>query len=403
MATAAAAVANRCGPNCDTWVMITASGTVSERWVTKWRRSRRVDDVETCAAPPVRRPSKAGARWGPGGRSSRERFTILGRLGPLAAACIGWSLYIGGEPAELTNPPDFRRPLAAGELGPMSLSQEQRALLRWGEPVRRPLPWRSSRDPWAILVSEVMAQQTQVDRVVERWEQFLQRWPTPDAAASAKLSEILGVWQGLGYPRRAKALWESARVIAEAGRFPSELDDLLALPGVGPYTARAVQAFAFERDVGVVDTNIARVLARRCGRRLSQREAQREADEFVAAGHGWAHNQSLMDLGNRLCRPRPDCEQCPLSSWCVWANDRGSLPDPAIGSAGVSTRQAPFEGSDRQARGRLLSALQGGGVRAVDAHALMGFEGDLERARSIVDSLIRDGLVIVDGELLRLP
>ena len=149
------------------------------------------------------------------------------------------------------------------------MTPEQRSLLAWGRTSRRDLPWRRTRDPWAVVVSEVMLQQTQAARVVPRFESFLRLWPTPSSLAAASLSDVLIEWSGLGYPRRARYLHIAAHhlVVHNDGNVPDRLDELLALPGIGAYTARAVLAFAFESDVGVVDTNIARVLARRAGRR----------------------------------------------------------------------------------------------------------------------------------------
>ena len=272
---------------------------------------------------------------------------------------------------------------------------EAEALADWGRSVRRDLPWRATRDPWAVLVSEVMLQQTQVARVVPKWTEFLRRWPTPGTAATAGFSEILEVWTGLGYPRRARALHDTAKVVTaeHGGTFPDDLAALLALPGVGPYTARAVLAFAFERDVGVVDTNIARVLARRAGRRLSAREAQAAADAFVRPDDGWAHNQSLMDLGAMLCRPRPDCDPCPLRATCAWAADGWPEPDPALGSAGVSGRQAKFQGSDRQGRGRLLRAVAAGPVLLSDLAEAMGWPDDPARADRVASVLAAEGFL----------
>lgn len=266
-------------------------------------------------------------------------------------------------------------------------------VLAWGARDLRDLPWRRERDPWRILVAEVMLQQTQVDRVVPKWTAFLDEFPTPSACADASLADVLRLWQGLGYPRRARNVHATAAIVVDehGGRFPDDLDALLALPGIGPYTARAVLAFAFERDVAVVDTNIARVLARTAGGRLTPKRAQAAADDLVPAGDGWLWNQVFMDLGATVCRPVPRCEECPLSDACVWTIAGRPDPDPAIGSAGVSTRQAPFEGSDRQARGRVLQAL-GAGPRAV---------GDFD-AR-IVDSLVADGLVTVDDDTVTLP
>lgn len=263
------------------------------------------------------------------------------------------------------------------------------AVLAWGAPRLRDLPWRHTRDPWQILVAEVMLQQTQVERVIPRWFQFLDLHPTPTACAGASLGDVLRTWQGLGYPRRARNLHAAAVVVRDehGGQLPGDLDALLALPGIGPYTARAVLAFAFERDVAVVDTNIARVLARVTGERLTARRAQQVADEWVPSAHGWVWNQTLMDLGATRCRPSPRCGECPLRTRCAWNVAGRPDPDPAAGSAGVSTRQAPYEGSARQARGRVLRSL-GDGARPSST-----FD------RAIVDSLVADGLVVetLDG------
>jgi A/G-specific adenine glycosylase len=274
------------------------------------------------------------------------------------------------------------------------------AVLAWGAPRLRDLPWRRTRDPWEVLVSEVMLQQTQVARVIARWPRFLARFPTPHACATASLADVLREWQGLGYPRRARNLHAAATAIVAAGSFPSDLAGLLALPGVGPYTARAVRAFAFEADAAAVDTNIARVYARLAGRRLTAREVQAHADSAVPAGEAWVWNQCLMDLGALVCRPVPACHECPLMRRCAWHASAGA-PDPAIGSAGVSARQARFEGSDRQARGRLMQALSSGPVDASVVAGVMRRDG--ATAERLVDSLVADGLVERAGHSVRLP
>ena len=272
-------------------------------------------------------------------------------------------------------------------------------VLAWGLPRLRDLPWRRTRDPWAVLVSEVMLQQTQVARVMPKWEAFLAAFPTPTSCAAAPLGDVLRLWHGLGYPRRARNLHEAAAAVATSGGFPTTLHGLLALPGVGPYTARAVMAFAFERDVAVVDTNIARVYARLFGRRLTSAEVQRVADEAVPRGDGWAWNQCLMDLGALLCRPTaPHCAECPLLARCAF---HGAGADPAVGSAGVSSRQPRFAGSDRQARGRLMKALVDAPVDRREAGALM--HRSEESAAVLIDGLICDRLVVADGRQLRLP
>lgn len=272
-------------------------------------------------------------------------------------------------------------------------------VLAWGVPRLRDLPWRHTRDPWEVLVSEVMLQQTQVPRVIPKWHAFLAEFPTTTACAAAPLGDVLRCWQGLGYPRRARNLHAAAVEVERLGGFPRTLAGLLALPGVGAYTARAVLAFAFEADAAVVDTNIARVYARHEGTRLTPKQVQALADEQVPSGDSWAWNQCLMDLGAVLCRPSsPGCAECPLLDTCAW---RGVGDDPAVGSAGVSRTQARFEGSDRQARGRLMRALSSAAVRGDHAASVMGCAPD--RAERLVASLIADGLVVADGALLRLP
>jgi A/G-specific adenine glycosylase len=272
-------------------------------------------------------------------------------------------------------------------------------VLQWGLPRLRDLPWRRTRDPWAILVSEVMLQQTQALRVIPKWQEFIAAYPTPAACAAASLGDVLRLWHGLGYPRRARNLHAAATQIADEGEFPATLDTLRQLPGVGDYTARAVLAFAFEADAAVVDTNIARVLARVAGHRLTAKQAQAAADAALPSGESWAWNQCLMDVGAALCRPAsPKCDQCPLGTSCAW---RGRGDDPAVGSAGVSTRQARFDGSDRQARGRLMKALVGGPVSVEQLPVVMGCDAD--RATRLAGDMEREGLIISARLALRLP
>jgi A/G-specific adenine glycosylase len=274
------------------------------------------------------------------------------------------------------------------------------SIFTWITPRLRQLPWRDTRDPWHVLVSEVMLQQTGVSRALPKWEMFIDAFPTPQQCADAPLGDVLRMWQGLGYPRRAKNLQAAAGVIVAQhnGVVPNTLDELLALPGVGPYTARALLAFAFEDDAAVVDTNIARVLARFHGRTLKARDAQKLADDWVPQGEAWLWNQALMDLGATVCRPQPMCDECPLNKQCSW---RGNGTDPSVGSAGVSVAQAKFAGSDRQARGRLIKQL---GECAVPIHAvpeIMDRSGEI--AMRLVNDLISDGLIVRDNDELMLP
>jgi A/G-specific adenine glycosylase len=249
-----------------------------------------------------------------------------------------------------------------------------------------------------------MLQQTQAARVIPRWTSFLAEWPTPAACAAAPLSLVLERWQGLGYPRRARNLWLAAQRCTELHRgvLPDTHDELLALPGVGQYTARAVLAFALERRVGVVDTNIARVLARAGGERLTPKRAQVAADEWVAADDPWAWNQTLMDVGATLCRPRePGCGACPIRRRCAWHLAGRPEPDPAVGTAGASGRQGRFAGSDRQGRGRVMAAMGRGPVALVDVAAVAGWPDDPSRAARIADDLVSEGLAtLVNDHLL---
>ena len=298
----------------------------------------------------------------------------------------------------------------------MSLEAE---LLAWSAQSRRDLPWRQTRDPWAVLISEMMLQQTQVSRVATRWPNFLERFPTPKACAAASVGDVVRAWAGLGYNRRAVSLHRTAVVVVERhdGRLPGDLPSLLALPGVGPYVARAVRAFANEADVGVVDTNAARVLARAvAGRRIDTRaEAQAMADALVPANMGWVWNQAMLDLGALVCtRRRPACDRCPVagragkaSSSCRWEAAGWPDPDPAEGSTGVGRPQGSFAGSDRQGRGRLVAALRRSPVPAAEVAAAAGWsaaEGEAGRAHRIADSLVADGLAVLGADgCLRLP
>ncbi len=279
------------------------------------------------------------------------------------------------------------------------------ALLDWWSGARRDLPWRATRDPWAILVAELMLQQTQVERVVEPWQAFLTEMPTPAACATAGVDRVIRRWEGLGYNRRAVHLHAASVRIVErhAGVVPDDLDALLELPGVGPYTARAVRVFAFEHDDAVVDTNVARILARVSGERLTAAVAQRLADDLVADGRGWAHNQAMLDLGARVCRPAPNCPDCPVVGWCRWAGAGRADPDPARGSAGVSGGQSRFEGSDRQGRGRLLGVLRRRPVAEHELADVCGWPDDADRAQRVAARLVADGLARRDGATYVLP
>jgi A/G-specific adenine glycosylase len=233
-------------------------------------------------------------------------------------------------------------------------------LLAWYREHGVELPWRSTHDPYAILVSEVMLQQTQVTRVVPRYVAWLERWPTVDALAAASPADVIREWQGLGYNRRGLNLHRAACVVAARG-WP---DDLTELPGVGPYTASAVRAFAFGDPVLPRDTNVLRVEER--------------------TGHRFDHTcgQALMDLGRTVCLARtPRCDKCPLAERCP---SRGRRYEPL-------RKQGPFEGSFRQRRADTLRLV------AARARAVESLDADA------VASLERDGLVATSGGVVRLP
>ena len=284
----------------------------------------------------------------------------------------------------------------------------QRAVLRWGEPRLRDLPWRRTRDPWAILVAETMLQQTQVARVVDRYGEFLARFPTTAVCAAAPVGDVLRAWAGLGYNRRAVGLHRAATMVEDDWHrtWKRDVAGLRALPGVGPYTARAILAFAFELPVAVVDTNVARVLARTAGRTLGTAAVQAAADAWAAGADPWSWNQIVLDLGATICTARrPSCDGCPLaaSNACAWHAGGRADADPAVGSAGVSGGQSRFDGSDRQGRGRLVDALRVAPVSVGGLAAAMGWPHDAERAERVAAGLLRDGVaVVVDGEY-RLP
>jgi A/G-specific adenine glycosylase len=250
-----------------------------------------------------------------------------------------------------------------------------------------------------------MLAQTQAARVAERYAEAIALLPTAKDAARRSVGDYLGLWAGLGYYRRALSLRDSAVAIVErhGGVVPNDLRALLALPGIGPYTARAVLAFAFEEPVGALDTNIGRVLARAvAGRSLTRPEAQRVVDELVSGRRPREFNLALMDLGATLCTSqRPSCAVCPINaaSSCVWQRKGGS--DPARRSAASSRPQPRFEGSNRQGRGRLLRAARTGPIASLDVAAVAGWPDDGDRAAAVASQLVDGGLLIrrLDGSL----
>lgn len=274
------------------------------------------------------------------------------------------------------------------------LAPLRRSLQRAADGLTRDLPWIGTGNPWAVVVSEFMLQQTQTSRVVGPWQRFMSSFPTPEACAAAPLSEVLRHWEGLGFHRRAKFLHETARALCErhGGAVPSDVGALRALPGVGAYTANAIASFAFDAPIGILDTNVGRVLARAiANERLNGVEAQQLVDALVPKQGSANFNQALLDLGAQFCSATPRCESCPVKRVCRWHQDGGD--DPAVASAAVSKKQKPFKGSDREIRGRLLAALRESRKNWVTLAAATATT-DEDRVRRCLQGLVDDGLVV---------
>ncbi|MDN5898452.1 MAG: A/G-specific adenine glycosylase [Brachybacterium sp.] len=282
------------------------------------------------------------------------------------------------------------------------------AVIAWFAEAGRDLPWRHEGvSTWAILVSEVMLQQTPVVRVLPRWQEWMRRWPAPSDLADAPTAEVLRCWDRLGYPRRALRLQECARVIVRehGGSVPRGEQALRALPGIGEYTAAAITAFSHGERAVVVDTNIRRVLARSVrGRALPDRSysaaerAVATASLPVSRERSTAWNQAVMELGALVCTARaPRCEQCPLADrGCAWfAAGRPAATED-------TRRRQAFEGTDRQMRGTIMAVLRRDGSAA--QHQLMALDAeDAERVQRGMRTLVADGLAVRDGTSLRLP
>jgi A/G-specific adenine glycosylase len=240
-------------------------------------------------------------------------------------------------------------------IDPTLVADARARVLDWFDRAGRGLPWRATRDPYRVLVAEVLAQQTQAARAADAWPRFLERFPDVAALAAATPAEVLRAWQGLGYNRRALALRATAQAVVERGGWPGTVEGLAALPGIGPYTARAVACFALGLQVAPVDTNVARVLARALTggdpSQLGPAARQRLADAAMPRGLAWEWSSALMDVGALHCRPRPRCDGCPLAPRCRWRK---------LGAAAPESRpraQPPFRTSDRRWRGAVVRAL----------------------------------------------
>ena len=260
----------------------------------------------------------------------------------------------------------------------LSVSTRNAALIRWYGDEARNLPWRVFGDPYLTLVSETMLQQTQVERVIPKFDEFVDTWPTVGGLASATTNQLLAMWSGLGYNSRALRLRESAQLITDSG-WPTSVAGLQNLPGVGPYTAAAIASIAFGVDVPAVDTNLKRVLSRWHGESLSGRPLDEFAFQALASPAGvW--NQAVMDLGAMVCRPRnPSCGECPVSDWCA---DPSVYVPPA--------HQSGFRGSRRELRGALVRAAVSNGDLQATGRELGRSDTEIEQT---MEALRAEGLI----------
>ncbi|USZ67860.1 A/G-specific adenine glycosylase [Halorussus salilacus] len=288
---------------------------------------------------------------------------------------------------------------------PDDLPAVREALTSWYAEDHRSFPWRETADAYEILVSEVMSQQTQLGRVVEAWEAFLDEWPAPEALAAADRADVVGFWtsHSLGYNNRAKYLHEAAEQVVEEydGEFPETPDELQNLMGVGPYTANAVASFAFDNGDAVVDTNVKRVLHRAFDVPDDDSAFEAAANDLMPDGESRIWNNAIMELGGVACEQSPKCDSagCPWREWCH-AYETGDFTAPDVPT------QPSFEGSRRQFRGRVIATLKEYdelplsklGPRVRVDYAPEGEYGR-EWLRGILDDLERDGLVeVVENE-----
>jgi A/G-specific adenine glycosylase len=304
-------------------------------------------------------------------------------------------------------------------------------VLAWFYANGRDLPWRKTRDPYRILVSEVMLQQTQVERVIPKYLAFLEAFPTVQALAEAPTAEVIKLWAGLGYNRRAVNLQRAARAVVEqhGGEFPRELAAIRALPGVGPYTAGALACFAFEQPVVFMDTNIRRVVRRLFvgpdeAAQASEAQLLALAEQALAPESPWAWNQAIMELGALICRAAdPACWRCPVREQCRAYAVRRAADEQIFSYPQVEARprrrvaerrEAPYAGSNRFYRGRLIEALRGAPADGAALASLgpqvraKGWQAEeLAWLRGLAEGLARDGLLLLEergGELwVRLP
>lgn len=275
----------------------------------------------------------------------------------------------------------------------------QSTVLGWYVDNARALAFRRTADPWSALLSEVIAQQTQAARAAEAWTRLIAQFPTPAALAAASPATAIRAWRGLGYNRRALALRAAAItiVVEHGGQVPDTFEDLLRLPGIGPYTARAVLAIAFDRNVAALDTNIRRVVGRAFlgdAAAMPSRRIQELADGFVPRGEAAAWTHALMDVGARFCRKRdPRCDACPLAAHCRYLA-AGRPPGP---STSTSRPSRPFSETNRWLRGRILDRLRDAPDTGwVSFNEPMGGHA-VESVRDALEALAQEQLLELDA------
>jgi len=291
----------------------------------------------------------------------------------------------------------------------------QNVILNWYSKNKRDLPWRTTTDPYKIIVSEIMLQQTQVDRVIPKYQKFLETFPTIEALEKAPLSQVIELWAGLGYNRRAVNLQAMAKQVTEEyqGRMPKRIEQLQTLKGIGPYTASAVACFAFAQDVPVIDTNIRRIMDRYYGNE-ERSGKQREQITFentkksVPNGKGVAWNNALMDFGSLVCTAKnPQCASCPLKNDCNFFRELQTLtPEQQKKIFETTKKQPSFKHSTRYYRGQILKLIRENKTieeEIVLTHILKEEKLDKTTAKKLIQDLMNDQLLEKNNTKLQLP
>ncbi len=281
----------------------------------------------------------------------------------------------------------------------------RRRLLAWFSTNRRDLPWRHTTDPYAIAISEVMLQQTQVDRVIPKYQDWLNAFPTVKSLAQAPLSKVLRLWSGLGYNSRGVRLRQMARDIQEQhrGKFPQTVQALESLPGIGSYTARAIASFSFRQDEAVIDTNVRRVINRiffGVQGAKSPKELQKTVNQILPAGRSHQWNAALMDIGALVCQSRrPKCETCPVQQYCR------AYPDVLTETRSVRKKVVPFKKTDRYWRGRIVVILVHQGPQTLpQLHQRLKKLGEISRQRvsTLAEALQQHKIVRRSGGVIQI-